>query len=115
MTLIERRAGEEDKVYQDSDWLPRARWNKLIGVSVISGISHGGARVKKGPPRHKYQQEQVLIPVEDFPKIVSAMGQLRMGGYGDFHYHPWARVDTTRDFEITVPSGATLVYKYEKK
>lgn len=53
--------------------------------------------------------------MEDFPKIVSAMGQLRMGGYGDFHYHPWARVDTTRDFEITVPSGATLVYKYEKK
>lgn len=123
MTLIERRVGQEDMAYQDSEWLSRYQWEKMLGIAnstIESAVTKSGAKRKDGPPPHRFESVRRLICVDDFPRIIRALGRSRRrGGYPGVYssplYHPWADVVTSRDFEVTTPTGATLIYRYEKK
>ncbi len=106
MTLKEIQ-GESQRVYQDNERLSQTKWAEILGIRSTTfkgAVRTSGADVLKDDHRH-----DVTVPVRDFPVIVAEFGGRKKGRY----YEPWAKgVDTKKDFQVTPPSDAVLIYEY---
>lgn len=112
MTLLERKDGRE-RQFDDNDKIPYTRLARMIGCDPLALLR---AANESGVKRHHEFRSSTVIrrfAVEDFPRIVRGF-TISKNTAGEL-YHPWAMVDTTQDFQIQGPSGATLVFQYPPK
>lgn len=112
MTLYERKVGSE-RQFSDTDKIAYTNLARMIGCDPIALLR---AANESGVQRHDEFRSSTTIrrfAVEDFPRIVR--GFTKSKDTAGEPYHPWAKVDTTRDFQIQGPSGATLIFQYPPK
>ena len=105
MTLIERRDNIQ-KVYRDEDRLSRKEWRELLGITTVGDIIFSyGIEARRSTRGNK---SIVATPISEFPKIIA--------GFSDRRPRKdtiWALgIDTTQNFQVDAPSGATLIYEY---
>lgn len=119
MPLKEIRVAGPERTYEDTQKFSRGKWAGMLGVKkhvferAIRKVylEHETSRV-----RGQGSMLSKVIPVSEFPRIVRGFKQLRTTSEnGDNSTHPWTKgIDLSQDFKVIPPSGATLIYEYEK-
>lgn len=113
MPVVERIPGQAPIEHRDDEWLHinsfAQRGLGITGSTFEGAVTFGGARRLALP--NVWGQRFFLAG--DFPKTIDWL-QDSVGAWGK-HFHPWACVRTSQDFEVRTPSGATIRFTYEPK
>mgnify|MGYP001581098277 FL=1 len=119
MPLKEIRVTGPERTYEDTQKFSRGKWAGMFGVKKHTferAIRKVYLEYETSGDRRQGLMFSKVIPVSEFPRIVRGFRQLRTTSEnGDNFTHPWAKgIDLSQGFEVTPPSGAKLIYEYEK-